>query len=353
MGYKWEDCIYLKDNEITDYYKSRKKKTLYFIGKGFDPRMCEGLSLFISHGLMPEVCLLNFHEGPNSTSHIYENYILQNYNKLKELTDNIKEINIDTPLSRLPIFLRKEFTKDFFKNYEEIIIDISSMPQTISFNLIKYIEKNLRSSLKMSIITCENSEFDDAIIPTGLSETANYLNGFNMFSMDLDSTDNSVTVWLPVLGKNSNQELEKIFTFISPTEICPVLPFPSKKIGRSDEILHIVGELLFTSFRVEKKNIIYVSEDNIIQVYKKLYNVIEYYNHALSIIGDTKFIFSISSSKLIGIGALLASMEISDQKIDISFVLVENDGYIFDINNYNASKNSIYCLCLNDSIYNW
>lgn len=353
MSFKWEDCLYLKDNEITKYFLSKGKKILYFIGKGFDPRMCEGIKLLSNTEINFEVCLLHFTEGPNSTSNNYNDYIQQNYEELKKLSKTIYDVHISTPLSRLPIFLKKEFTKDFFQNYEEVIIDISSMPVTISFNLIKYII-NLNLSSKVSILTCENSEFDDAIIPTGFSETANYLNGFSMFSMDLDSLDNIVTVWLPILGKNCKEELEKIHAFISPNEICPVLPFPSRKPRRSDEILYIVGELLFSSFKIEKKNILYVTEDNIIQVYKKLYNVVEYYNEALGIIGNTKFIFSISSSKLIGLGALLASMEISDKKnIQNSFALVENDGYIFDISNYDSLKNSIYCLCLDDSIYNW
>ena len=353
MNCRWEDCVYLKDEEIVDYYKGKNEKCLYFIGKGFDPRMCEGISLVLRANPNLTVYLIEYDEGKNSSSHKYSDCVDANYRRLKEIAKDIKDIKIETPLSRLPIFLKRNMPKDFFIGYEKVIIDISSMPQTISFNLIKHIVSNCGDEFKLDILTCENSAFDDIIIPTGLAETANYLNGFSMFSMEIESEDDSVTVWLPLLGKNCKDELEKIYSFISPNEICPVLPFPSTNPKKSDEILYAVGELLFSSFLVEKKNILYVAENNIVQVYKKLCSTVEYYNEALKIIGKTKFIFTVGSSKLIGIGALLASMEIYDNNISTSFALVENDGYIFNGANYDSAKNNIYCLCLYDNIYKW
>ncbi len=350
---KWEDCVSLKNNDIIEYYKNKKGKYLYFIGKGFDPRMCEGISLTLRANKDVMVYLLEYEEGKNSSSHNYAIYVQDNYKTLQSLTENIQELKIEAALSRLPIFLKKNLSKEFFKGYDRIIVDISSMPQIISFNLIKHIIQNCEDDFKIDIITCENSAFDDVIIPTGLDETANYLNGFSMFSMEMESEEDSFTVWLPLLGKNCKDELEKIYQFISPNEICPVLPFPSEDAKKSDEILSAVGELLFTSFEVEKRNILYIPENNVIQAYKKLCSTVEYYNETLNIIGKTKFIFTIGSSKLIGIGALLANMEISKHGINTSFAMVENDGYIFSATCYEPTKSNIYCVCLNDSIYDW
>ncbi|MDY0278186.1 MAG: hypothetical protein RBQ97_08880 [Acholeplasma sp.] len=353
ITYRWQNSVYLQDEEIVEFYKSKEERSiLYILGKGFDPRMCEGLKLVSELSSNMKVCLLTYEEGIKSSSHKYDSLIDDNYSELFDIISNIEELKIDVNLSRLPIFLKKNMTKEFFSGYDRIIIDISSLPQSISFNLIKYIMNMCKTDLKIDIIACENSAFDEGIIPTGLSEKANYLNGFNMFSMEMES-DDAITIWLPLLGKNRNEELEKIYQFISPNEICPVLPFPSKNPRKSDEILCEVGELLFSTFNVDKNNILYIAENNIIHTYQRLCSTVEYYNKAIKIIKKTKFIFSIGSSKLIGIGALLANLEISNNNITTSFSLVENDGYLFDIKSYKQENNNVFCLCLNDSVFDW
>jgi len=354
MNYNWEDCLYLKNHDIINFYNNRQEATLFILGKGFDPRMCVGVEQLILAIKNLEIILLEYDEGPNSSSLQYADLTQKNYEKLLSIT-KVRSLKIPLIETILPAFLKDNFSLDEINKYHRVVIDISAMPYSISFNLIKYFVNATKGNTKIDVLVCDNSTFDDAILPTGLAESANYLNGFNVFSMSLESEEDAVTIWLPLLGKNCKDELDKIYPFVTPDEICPILPFPSINPRKADEILLFLGEQLFMTFDVDRKNIIYVAESNITQVYKKICSVVEYYNDALQLINNSKnkFVFSTAASKLISLGALLASLEISSQKITTSFVLVNNDGYHLNFQSYKPDLNNLHCICLYDNIYEW
>lgn len=352
---KWDDSLYIMDQDIEKYYNDRKEATtLFILGKGFDPRMCVGIEKLakVLHKL--KVVLLEYDEGPNSSSQQYFELTQQNYERLIKITEIVSH-KLSLQETILPTYFKEIFPLEKIEDYQRIIIDISAMPYSISFNLIKHYENATQNNIKIDILVCDNSTFDDAIKPTGLAESANYLSGFNVFSMSMESEDDAISIWLPLLSENCKEELEKIYPFVTPNEICPVLPFPSVNPRKSDKILLYLGEQLFSSYDIDRKNIIYVSENNVKQVYRKICSVVEYYNDALTLIkaSQVKFIISTAASKLISLGALLATLDISKRKISISFVLVNNDGYSFEIKNYKSENNKLHCICLNENIYEW
>jgi len=342
--------------DIKTHYSIHNQSTLYILGQGFDPRMCESISKINDFISEMDIFKLAYAEGSYSPSEKYKHLAEKNTKKLNSIGRDIKIIQVKRNINLL-LFFREKFNIDNLKKkYKRIIVDISAMPQSIFFNLIKYLIfelKRTKDTIKLDIIICENSKLDDAIIPTDLSETAKSLSGFDMFSSDLESDENPIPIWIPLLGKGCANELEKLYSYISPQEICPVLPFPSKDPRRSDEILSFLGKHLFESFSVETRNIIYVAEQNVLDVYSKLYKSIKYYNKVLKIIGDPKFFISIGSSKLIGLGALLVNLELRRQDITAAFAVVENGGYTFDTDKYTPSHNHIYCLSLNENTYGW
>lgn len=338
---------------IERYYNESSLKTLYILNKGFDPRMCE--SIFKLRACISELDILLFRneEGYHSSSEEYNELVEENLKKLQELKCNITNLDIKSSANLLRLFRENFDFSNLSGKYERIIIDISSMPQSIFINLINYMIKESRKhrAIKLDVITCENSELDDAILPTGLSDSAELLIGFDTFSSDLESDENPIPVLIPLLGKGCKEELDKLFSSLSPIEICPVLPFPSKNPRRSDEILLILGKSLFEAFSVETSNIVYVAEQNVFDVYIKLYETIKHYQKVLEIIGNPRFYISIGSSKLIGLGALLASLELRVENITVAFATVDNSGYKFDVKKYNQTNNFICCLCLNDSSF--
>ncbi len=355
------DDIYILDDyklingfeTIKSYYTENSLKTLYILNCGFDPRMCESITKLQDFIPEMDILLLKHEEGYYSFSEQYRKLVEENIDKLEKLKCNVKILNIKRDTNILVLFRSKFNFEKLCSEYGRIIIDISAMPQGIFINLIKYMMKGIKkhTTTKLDVIICENSELDDAILPMELSDSATQLVGGDTFSNSMESDEDPIPILIPLLGKSHSEELEKLFSSFAPMEICPVLPFPSKNPRRSDEILSILGKTLFEAFSVETSNIVYVAEQNVFDVYNKLCQTIRHYQEVFKNIGNPRFYISIGSSKLIGLGALLASLSLKAENITVTFVTVDNHGYQFDITKYSTSNNFICCLCLNDKSY--
>lgn len=365
MQLQWEESLLLKgEKEIREHFSNGRQK-LFILAKGFDPRMCEGLKCFLKFVPDMHVALVNYSETPKSTS---RNYASDSHVNLQEFNRICKKENVDEiefsmwkeeggrKTSLVKKNLGKYFTEGYLEPYEEIIVDMSAMPRSIYTVLIKILYRR-RENRRISILVCENSMFDDSIIPTNTFEDAAFLNGVGAYAIGSESDNDKKTIWFPMLGTGTEESVKKIADFLRPDEICPIIPFPSVDATRGDRILKKYENILFKSLEVEKKNIVYVSEFNPISVYVKLCTSVFYFAEALSVLNkdqdpkSTKFVFSMQSSKLMEVGVLLTVMELLHNKYKTGIAVVENEGYKMDKSNYNADKNKLCCLCLNDSIY--
>lgn len=357
----WDDILFLegKDNIIS--HLKQKQRALLVLGKGFDLRACRLLEIFRENNFEVTVCLLNYNDQTMQSNPVNELKCKENYEKISRLAGT-KLIEINAPQysgtseKRTLIIsetVRKAFTKDFLVAYENILVDISAMPRSVSFSIIKWVLDIKKDFQKTYILVCENSEYDAQIKPKMLEESVQYLTGFNTFSIDMESEE-GISIWLPALEINGKHMFEPIFNFLKPVEICPIVPFPAVDIRKSENILREYGETLFKIHNVDKRNIIYVPENYPKLIYKKLYETVRYYEKALSVDNEKpiKFAFSSQSSKLMDIGVLLTVIAALRDRIKVSIVIVENYGYsdeaIYDING-----EKLYALCLDESEFDW
>lgn len=95
--------------------------------------------------------------------------------------------------------MRSALTQELISKYENIAIDISAMPRGVGFSIIKRLVDLKAENQKIHILVCENSQYDDRIKPVIVEDSAEFLPGFNTFSMSMEQ-DNDETVWLPILG---------------------------------------------------------------------------------------------------------------------------------------------------------
>lgn len=365
MQLQWEESLLLKEeSEIRGHFQNDRRK-LFILAKGFDPRMCRGLRCFMQFAPDMHVALVNYSETPKSASRTYasDSHVnMQEFAKISK-AENVDEIVFSMwkeeggrKTSLVKQNLGKYFTKEYLEPYDEIIVDMSAMPRSIFTVLIKILHKR-RGDRHLSILVCENSMFDDSITPTNYFEDAGFLNGIGAYTIGSESDNDKRTVWFPMLGTGAEENIKKIADFLRPDEICPIIPFPSIDAARGDRILKRYENILFRSLEVEKKNIIYVSEFNPISVYVKLCTSVFYFAEALSTLNRgnnprlTKFVFSMQSSKLMEVGVLLTVMELIHNEYKAGIAVVENEGYKMDKECYCEDLNKLYCLCLDDSIY--
>lgn len=360
----WKDSLFLEGKrKIVEYFQGQEQ-VLLILGHGFDPRACKVAEALTEAAPSLTVCLVDYNETGTGKDTKNESRSRKNHEDILKICRSVALLERQIPMYRgdglkkrlvISESVRAQFSREFISGYQTIVIDVSAMPRGVGYSIIKRLIDIKGETQKLCVAVCENSKFDDRIRPVIVDESAEYLPGFNTFSMLLEQDDGE-TVWFPVLGLDDVTAFHIIDNYLKPIEICPVIPFPSKDIQRGERILRSCGEALFRERHVEKRNIIYVPENYPLWVYQKLYDTVRYYEKALHIDQNSnraiKYAFSSQSSKLIDIGVLLAIMDLVREGIKAGIVVVENQGYQAE-DPYPKEDEELYCLCLNDSIFAW
>lgn len=369
----WENYVLLKNQECESYFdKKVDEQVLFILGAGFDERMCEGIKKLGKIKKSMDVWLIRFEEAPNSDSLKYSLRVEANLEVLKKLVSPNriceKEIKMwntsgenERPVSdpNSAKFVSNNINE--LQKYDSIVVDISALPQNIYFILLDKLLYNFYEKKKIYIIACENYVVDKKTNPVGIDEHAHYFMGYGATG---NVNEDKPVIWMPVLGECDKMRLERCYDFIMQNaeyqEICPMVPFPSINERRADEILIKFRKQLFDTWKIEKKNIIYASETNPFQVYRRICETVEHYSNVLQPLDDNsqdatqscRFVFTALTSKLMAIGAFLAAFNLKRENYIINIAGLYNRGYEVKGGtgeaSTNQSENVVYCLCLSD-----
>jgi hypothetical protein len=347
VGPRWEHYFLRRGEECSDFWKdflsTSKRRILFVLGLGFDPRMCFGLETFVkvSPACVNDCLLIKYDEGDNSPSNQYRDLVKDNLCKLTDLigkTGTIKEAEVPmwSADKRRRIGSRRagEVIKDAtIKAFTDIVVDISAMPRGIYFPVLAKIlylldsnTDHTYSSKNLHVLVPEHVLLDRSIQEEGIDENASYMHGFQS-DLVQEATANVPKIWIPILGEGKEAQLIRLYHHIRPDEICPVFPSPSVRPRRVDDLVAEYRELLFDSLRVEPTNFVYASEWNPFEVYRQIYGTVKRYNEALEALGNCKVVISALSSKLLSVGALLAAYEAKRKGFMVGISHVQTHGY--------------------------
>lgn len=347
---RWSDYVFERGDGLasfwTDHLASGSRSLLFVIAKGFDPRMCRGLEFVLK--CCPKtrcnVVLVDYDEGRNSASQVYRDLIAGNLKGLREIIKNRGEIydlslTVSTADGRRIMSrsaLRAFQTQQDFRGATDVVFDISSCPRSIYLPMCAKILSLLEprdgepTNPNLHVLVWDDWHLDAAIEDDGVDEVAEYIAGFSG-GMQLEANAQQPSVWIPILGEHQLPQLERIYTLVEPDEICPVLPSPAYNSRRGDSLVADYHQLLFDSWRVEPRNIIYSSEQNPFDVYRQITRTVELYRESFKPLGEAKFVLSALSSKLLSIGALLAAYDFGQQSFPIAFAHVGCQGYTMPV----------------------
>jgi len=364
---RWDPYFLKSDDDFIlfwePYLAQGNKKILFVLGRGFDPRMCNGLRKIVNCGGGSVIdCLqIAYNEGPNSPSLKHQLNLDTNiaeYDSIVEQCNgqSVKTINMwsnDYP-SRRRVGDRNAVDVVFtgigeITPYTDVIIDISALPKGIYFPIISkalYLldrgknEPNLKLP-NLFIFVSENVHLDRQIIDVDIDETPKYIHGFSS-DLEREGLKDKPVIWIPILGEGKMVQLERIYNFVNPDEICPVLPSPSFNPRRGDDLIIEYRELLFDRWHIEPQNIIHGHERNPFEVYRQIKKTIEHYNEALEPLNNCLAVVSADSSKLISLGALLAVYELKRKNKSVGLTNIEAQGYEMRLKQGDNNSNHRY-----------
>src|SRR5271163_4922307 len=98
---RWERHVLAAGTElqwmVNAHFAERERNVVFFLGKGFDPRMNLGIkAVLTANGRgTREVVLLDFHEGQDSPSVRYQTRVDRNYSDLEQLVGNRCRLSVE------------------------------------------------------------------------------------------------------------------------------------------------------------------------------------------------------------------------------------------------------------------
>lgn len=336
----WNDYVFSSGDAIHDLwdgiYSRRSAKLLYITGKGFDSRGCEVLATFLDN---VQACKCKLEEAElllvDFSGYELDEELLEltgsNVEKLRSMFSPygvITEVRIGTSshgeddLSSASALRQGSRTViEKIGAQTDVILDISSLPRIVYLSLMAAILSKIVGDFKnksalsagginFQILVAEDPVLDSKIQSRDPSNEIVYIPGFSP-ALDAASHEKWPLVWLPLLGENRTAQFIKIKEAIigSGSEICPILPHPSKNPRRADQLLFEYNEALFSEDANQTSNILYAHESNPFEAYRQIFKAIERYKSSLTLLGGCKLAVTPLASKLITIGAGLACLE--------------------------------------------
>lgn len=322
MSRRWIDAIHFKKEDFQDFWQSRflaPRDVLLILGLGWDPRMtvvAHLLKLFGGIGRR-DVRLIRFSPYLNFQSP-HQKYIDKNYQLLSEIAEGwatINEVFIQTRNAENQYIgdelISFEHVDIDLSSYNDIIVDISSLPKSLYFPLLYIIvNKCLQNNdaNNVHVAACQDSGLDSQIVES--SDDTRLVKGFRG-GLNMVSQQDIPRIWVPLLAGNNATCLEKLYRLedLSPTDIYPILPFPSENPRTDDNLLSEYTHTFVNVWQLNSMNIIYAAEDDPLDVYRRLLSLHDQQQEALNPLGGVKIVVSPLSSKLSSIGAFLAAFE--------------------------------------------
>lgn len=307
------------------YLVEKNRDILCIMGMGFDPRTNVGIKTIysIKSEGKRDTFILRYFKTQEETTEPNNEKVQKHLNELSEFlkeqeysevqTKNIIQRS-DDDKSVASISATQLFSDKELEIYSDIVVDISAMPRGVFLPLLNRLLTlvNLWNKAKVDkknlhVIVTENSTLDSHISDRGEADEANYIHGLGI--REVAKTKDHKEVWIPLLGEKQTKQYETISKEIDPAEVCPILPFSSTDLKRSDRLIIEYQDLLFNDAGFDAKNVIYADERNPFQVYRLIYKAIKRYDKSLNILNGCKVIISVFSSKLLTVGAFLAVYE--------------------------------------------
>lgn len=348
----WDPYNLFRDLKFAAFWRDRlatkKRRLLFIVGAGFDPRVLgPAKEIIVADPAVERHCVAvdmsDGYETDSSAAALGQ----QNREGLEKLFPGgsleIRRLVAMDPdrirdVSRSTAVLFGDLA-DLIEGYTDVVVDISALPRLVYLTLINMLLSHLvdptassplGSEINLHVVYAEAAEIDSAIskyeIDTELAPIQNL-----MIRLDEEASLTWPTVWFPVLAEDMLEQLTRIADRTDPDEICPVLPAQSANPRRGDNIIERLGEFLFDRLNIDNRDILRATESNPFQLYRSLMDTMARYEDSLKLFGGARFVLSPLSSKGLSIGCLLAAFEkraIGDRnRVRVGLAHVESKRY--------------------------
>lgn len=210
--------------------------------------------------------------------------------------------------------------------YTDVVADISALSVGISFPIVRYLLSQAEGhgrTPNVHALVHDHAETDGSIRSRPCDRTGP-VHGFQG-NLKTDAAAAATKLWMPQLIEGKRATLELIHSYVSPDDVCPVLPFPSADPRRCDLLFDIFANEFESVWEVDSRSVLYADEGNPLDLYRTILRIDDERRPVFDEVGGSMLILSPLGNKAMALGCLMAAIE-----RDFPVVYVESIGYTVD-----------------------
>jgi hypothetical protein len=326
MALRWERCILqrgLKTEEfVRSFFSQKDRRVLLVGGGGFDPR-ASGVAQLLSPVLADRLQGVFLREQrPNADGTLVQ-LAEVNIRKISDVIKGAAVVSIQIFAADEAVIGGREAVNVLrtynLGSFTDIAIDASALSRGVIFPLVRYFLGIVAKGINVHLFVVDDPS-TDLDIATVAWDQPGYIHGFKG---DIESANNpnAAKLWLPQLVLGERTALDRIYRFVAPHDVCPILPFPAQDPKAPDRLIeHFISEL--QAWDVDPRNIIYAHESNPLDVYRAITRIGDARRSIFAGTIGSRIVLSPVGSKVLSLGAMMAAIE-----LDFPVVYVEAVAY--------------------------
>jgi hypothetical protein len=329
MTMRWDPCITNRDTEfkafVGEVFKA-DRKLLYIGGAGFDPRSAAVLTVIRDAAKGSIHALLIVETRLPAPAHLVER-ATKNLALLNGLATSSARVTLDIFAHDLAPIGGQQVVRHLrevaFGEFSDVIVDLSALSVGVSFPAVKYLLEvcqNREPVVNLHVVVADSPTIDLQIRSIA-SDRATAIHGFKG-GFGLEENRRAVRLWMPQLTPQKASIFRQIVSLVSPDDVVPIIPFPSRQPRTGDELIDEYHSSFESEWNVDLRNVLYAQERNPLDLYRSILRITDTREIVFRDIGGSMTILSPTGTKILAVGSLLAALE-----RDFPVIYVEASGY--------------------------
>lgn len=329
---RWTPCVTHRGDEVNEflfsYFADPERRIFLVAGAGFDPRACA-----VAGGLIDakaSVRALLVCEVRPDTPQGQRDRAIENRERLRSsLTESeVASIEIFGPDNAVVGGRNVVGVLDgqCLKGTTDVVVDMSALSVGTGFPIIRYFVQRVSAGREIANlhVFVSHSPRLDAGIRSVASDSPGYVHGFTGRATLSDMAE-SARLWLPQLALRRRATLERLYDFVDPHDVCPIMPFPASDPRLGDVLADEYLDEFESTWSVDARNIVYAHEEDPLDLYRTILRLDDLRKPVFAEAGGSMLVLSPHGGKVMALGALLAALE-----RDLPVAYLESGGYMID-----------------------
>jgi hypothetical protein len=224
-------------------------------------------------------------------------------------------------------------------SYTDIVIDFSALSIGSSFPIARLLLARLEAEdtgahegkgtgarpsadgrINLHAMVTARTTTDERILPSP-SAVVGPVHGFQG-RFGLDETARAAKMWIPQLRFGQQGILGRLYDYLEPDDVVPVLPFPAHDPRLGDRLIEHYATEFEDRWSVDARSIVYADETSPLDFYRTVLRIDDGRHPVFASTGGSLLILSPMGSKVLALGAMMAAAE-----RDLPVIYVEALGY--------------------------